>query len=232
MKIYIDHPKLKRRALFSHAASLGGFFLLMSGIILPLFLPRVGAVSQAMVMVGILGSMSGIYFANRWVRRPRPEDSLAEGLKNLGNEYSLYNYTSLRGKHILLMPNGVMAFETINLAGNFTCVNGNWKEKMNPGRMFRYLLEEHLGDPTRKALLAAEELKTQIRSLEGITKAVPVSSVVVFLHPLAQLEVKGAPIPVCKVDKLRKMVITKAPKLDPEAYSLINAFLEKRTVSI
>ncbi len=40
MKIYIDHPKLKKRAFFSHAASLGGFFVLMAGIVMPLFLPR------------------------------------------------------------------------------------------------------------------------------------------------------------------------------------------------
>jgi len=230
MKIYIDHPKLKKRAFFSHAASLGGFFLLMAGIVMPLFLPRMAGVSPAMVFVGILVSMSGIYFANRWVRRPRPEDSLAEALKNLGDDYSLYNYTSLRGKHILLMPNGVMALETINLAGEFSYLNGRWKEKMNLGRMFRYLLEEHLGDPSRNARQAVEDIKIQIRNLEGVTKTVPVLGIVVFLHPLAQLEAKSAPVPVCKVDKLRKMVVTKAPKLDPEVYQQISAFIEKCTL--
>ena len=77
--------------------------------------------------------MSGIYFANRWVRKPRPEDSLAEALRTLGDGYNLYNYTCLPGKHVLLMPNGVMVFETINLAGDFSYLNGRWKEKMNPG---------------------------------------------------------------------------------------------------
>ncbi len=141
---------------------------------------------------------------------------------------SLYNYTSLPGKHVLLMPNGVMVLETINLAGEFSYLNGHWKEKMNLGRMFRYLLEEHLGDPTRNARLAVEDIKTQIRNLAGVTKPVPVSGAVVFLHPLAQLEAKGAPVPVCKVDKLRKMVVIKAPKLDPEVYEQISCVLGKK----
>ena len=171
--------------------------------------------------------MAGIYLANRWVRKPRPEDSLAEALKTLGEGYNLYHYTSLLGKHILLMPNGVMVFETINLAGEFSFLNGRWKEKMNLGRMLRYVFEEHLGDPSGKARHAVDDLKAHIRNLPGVTKPVPVSGAVVFLHPLAQIEVKGAPIPVCKADKLRKMVVVKAPKLDPEIYENISCFLRK-----
>ena len=96
--------------------------------------------------------------------------------------------------------------------------------------MLRYLLEEHLGDPARNVRQAVDDLKAQIRNLPGVTKPVPVSGAVVFLHPLAQIEVKGAPVPVCKVDKLRKMVVIKAPKLDPEIYEQISSFLEKSTL--
>jgi hypothetical protein len=230
MKIYIDQPKLKKRAILSHTASLGGFMALMSGLVMPLFLPGLAVVSQILVIGGILVSMSGIYFANRWVRKPRPEDSLAEALRTLGDGYSLFNHTSLPGKHILLMPNGVMVLETVNLAGRYSYQNGRWKENMNLGRMLRYLLEEHLGDPTRKARHAVDDLRAHFRNSIGVAKPVPVSGVVVFLHPLAQIDVEGAKIPVCKVDKLRKMVLTKAPKLDPEVYIKIGSFLEKSTV--
>ena len=33
MKIFLDQTKLKRRALLSHIASLGGLFVLMSGVV-------------------------------------------------------------------------------------------------------------------------------------------------------------------------------------------------------
>ncbi len=230
MKIYTNEPKLKRWAMLSHTASLGGLFLLMAGLVLPMFRPGLAILGQIMVIAGILVSMSGIYFANRWVRRPRPEDSLANTLKTLDDGYSLFCYTSLPARHILLMPNGILAFETINLAGEFSYQNGRWKEKMNLGRMLRYLLEEHLGDPSRTARLAETALKDQIHNTLGIPKSVPISSMVVFLHPLAQLEVRGAPVTVCKIDKLRKQVASKAPKMDPQTYEQIHSFLEKHTM--
>jgi hypothetical protein len=230
MKIFIDQSKLRKRAILSHVASLGGLFVLMFGLVMPLFLPRLAVLAQILVIVGILVSMSGIYLANRWVRKPRPEDSLAEALKTLGDGYNLYHYTSLKGKHILLMPNGIMVLETINLAGEFSYLNGRWKEKMNLGRAIRYLLEEHLGDPITSARRAVKDLKGQIHTSLGESLSVPILSAIVFLHPLAQLEVKGAPIPVCKVDKLRKMVVIKAPKLAPEVYEQISSFLEKSTL--
>ncbi len=230
MKIYLDHSKLKKRALLSNIASLGGLFVLMAGVVIPVFLPRLIELTRILIIAGIIVSMAGIYLANRWVRKPRPEDSLGEALKTLGEGYNLYHYTSLPGKHILLMPNGVMVLETINLAGEFSYLNGRWKEKMNLGRMLRYVFEEHLGDPSRNVRYAVDDLKTQIRNLPGVTKPVPVSGTVVFLHPLAQIEVKGSPVPVCKADKLRKTVVIKAPKLDPEIFEQISAFLEKSTL--
>jgi hypothetical protein len=230
MKIYLDQSKLKKRALISNIASLGGLFVLMAGVVVPIFLPRFLELTRILIVAGLVVSMAGIYLANRWVRKPRPEDSLGEALKTLGEGYNLYHYTSLPGKHILLMPNGVMVLETINLAGEFSYVNGRWKEKMNPGRMLRYVFEEHLGDPSSKARHAVDNLKAQIRELPGVTKPVPVFGTVVFLHPLAQIDVKGSPVPVCKADKLRKTVVVKAPKLDPEIYEQISSFLEKNTI--
>jgi hypothetical protein len=233
MKTYIDQSKVKTRALLSHFASLGGLFVLMAGIVIPLSFPSfpwMVVLTQIMIVAGILVSMAGIYLANRWVRRPRPEESLGEALKTLGEGYNLYHYTSLSGKHILLMPNGLMVLVIINLAGEFSYLNGRWREKINLGRIVRYIFEEHLGDPSRNVRRAVDDLKAQIRNLPGVTKPVPVSGMVVFLHPLAQLEAKGVPIPVCKVDKLRKMVVIKAPKLDPEIFEHISLFLEKSTV--
>jgi hypothetical protein len=96
----------------------------------------------------------------------------------------------------------------------------------------RYVFEEHLGDPSHKARQAVDDLKAKIRELPGVTKPVPVFGTVVFLHPLAQIEVKGAPVPVCKVDKLRKAVVIKAPMLDPVIFEQISLFLEKNTLGI
>ena len=232
MKITIDQQKLKKQAILAHSASLGGFFLVMASVALPLFLPELRVVFEILLFVGVLISMVGIIILNRWVRKPRPEDSLGEALKTLGDGYHLYHYTNLPARHVLLMPNGVIAIETFNLAGEFSFANGRWKEKMNLGRIIRYPFEEHLGDPSRRARLAVDDLKARLQSSVGVAKSLPVSGVVVFLHPLAQVEARGASVTVCKVDKLRKTVVIKAPKIDPQIHEQIREFLEKHTSGV
>ena len=232
MRITIDQQKLKKQAILAHTASLGGFFLVLASVALPLFLPVLRVVFQILLFVGVLISMAGIYILNRWVRKPRPEESLGEELKSLGDGYHLYHYTNLPARHVLVMPNGVIVFETFNLAGEFSYANGRWKEKMNLGRMIRYPFEEHLGDPSRKVRLAVDDLKSRLQSSVGVAKSVPVSGTVVFLHPSAQVEARGTPVTVCKVDKLRKTVVLKAPKIDPQVHEQIAEFLEKHTLGV
>jgi hypothetical protein len=232
MKTTIDQQKLKKQTILAHTASLGGFFLVMASVALPLFLPGLRVVFEILLFVGVLISMVGIVVLNRWVRKPRPEDSLGEALKTLGEGYHLFHYTNLPARHVLVMPNGVIVFETFNLAGEFSYTNGRWKEKMNLGRIIRYPFEEHLGDPSRRARLAVDDLKAQLQSSVGVVKSVQVSGVVVFIHPLAQVEARGAPVTVCKVDKLRKTVVIKAPKIDPQVHEQIADFLEKHTLGI
>jgi len=232
MKTIIDSPKLKRRARLSHIASISGLMVLLIGLVTPFFLPKLAVLSQILVLLGIVLSVVGIFFANRWARRPRPEESLAEALGGLSDSFILYCYTSLPAKHVLLTPNGVVALHTINLAGEFSYIGGHWKEKLGLGRLLRYVLEEHLGDPTRSARAAEDVLKGQLYGSLGVPKSAPVSSVVVFLHPLAQVEVKGAALPVCKVEKLRKTLVSKAPKMDSQTFEQISAFLEKSALGI
>jgi hypothetical protein len=68
--------------------------------------------------------LSGIHFANRWVRKPRPEASLPLALKSFDDKYRLYLYPSLPFDHILLTPAGVIALETTNLAGRVSLREG------------------------------------------------------------------------------------------------------------
>ena len=100
--------------------------------------------------------MVGIYYANRWVRKPRPEDRLEKVLKGLGDGYVLFHYPHLPADHILLSPAGVTVLETVNLDGAYSYLDGKWKESMTIGRALRYIVEEHLGDPTRAASDSAE----------------------------------------------------------------------------
>jgi len=231
MKTYIDHAKVKRRAMIANLTSVGGLMMLLGGVILPLFVPGLHQEAQVLMLIGMGTSMVGIYLANRWVRKPRPEDSLDLALKSLNDSHHLFHYPSLPCEHVLLTPFGVEIIEVFNLAGDFSYKDGRWKEKMNVGRALRYIVEERLGDPTRTAGELAEYLRGRFKQLLGSEQEVPIQSVVTFTHPAVRLEVRNPPISVCKLDKLKGFITKKTTKLDTSVYEQLDSFLLSVTLN-
>ena len=230
MKTYIDPTKVKRRAMIANLTSVGGLMMLLGGVILPLFVPGLHQEEQVLMLIGMGTSMVGIYLANRWVRKPRPEDSLDLALKSLNDSHHLFHYPSLPCEHVLLTPFGVEIIEVFNLAGDFSYKDGRWKEKMNVGRALRYIVEERLGDPTRTAGELEEYLRDRFHQLLGNEQPVPIQSVVTFTHPAVRLEVKNPPLPVCRLDKLKGHIVKKTAKMDTEIYDKLDRHLRSLTI--
>lgn len=231
MKIYINKPKIDTRALLSNFASVGGLVLLLASVIIPLFQPAWANTAYVLMIAGIGVAMVGIYFANRWVRKPRPEESLAKALKSFDDKYCLYHYPSLPCDHLLLAPTGLVLLEVINLAGNFSYKNGKWKEAMTIGRALRYIVEERVGNPILSTRQAAQTLGELLSKEMNADCAGFIRPVVVFTHPLVQLSTENPPILVCKIDKLKKQLIAKSPRLSPELYEKLDAFLQRKTTA-
>jgi hypothetical protein len=230
MKVFIDRQKIEARARLSNFASVGGLVLLLASVIIPLFLPVWAGLAYISMIVGMGVSMVGIYFANRWVRKPRPEESLDRALKSFDDHYRLYHYPSLPCDHLLLTPTGVIILEPFNLSGSFSYRQGRWKEAMTIGRALRYIVEEHVGDPIAAARQVEDELSRLFTNELGSEAAIPIKSVVVFTHPAANLDIEESPISICKIDKLKKQVTLNASRLVPEQFEKLSSFLEGQTI--
>ena len=231
MKIYIDRQKLNARAQAAHVASIGGMVLLLVSVAVPLFLPKWSGITSVLMVIGAAGAMVGIYLANRWVRRPRPEESLDKALKAFDDNYRIYHYpSSLPCEHVLLTPNGLIALEVVNLNGYFSYRNGRWKEAMTMGRALRYLVEERVSDPVMLAQSMVKELNDRLSKEFGDQFVVPIKALTVFTHPAAELDVDGGPIPACKVDKLRKQASIPGSRLPADVYDKVCGYLEGLTV--
>lgn len=228
MKILINQKQIRRRQRLSNAASLGGLALLLASVVLPLAYPALAVFAMLLMVLGLAMAMIGIYFANRWVKKPRPEDVLDHALKGLSDLHRLYHYPRLPCDHVLLTPWGVVVLETINLEGKFTYKDGRWKERISLGRALRYIVEEHLGNPIRAALGSEAFLRRMISEAIPGGETVPVQSVVVFVHPAAILEVENAETPVCKAEKLRRHVTIKGNKLPLELYERVRQFFDDK----
>jgi hypothetical protein len=231
MRVHINRQKVKTRARLANLASVGGLVLLLASVVVPLFLPAWANIAYVFMLVGMGVAMIGIYFANRWVRKPRPEESLAKALKSFDDQYHLYHYPSLPCDHLLLTPSGIVVLETINLAGTFSYRQGEWKEAMNIGRALRYIVEERVGNPVKSARQVEEELKELFLKEFGPDLSIPIKPVLVFTHPAVNLNIKDAPIPICKVDKLKKQASIHAARLAPKVYEKLASFLEDKTIS-
>lgn len=230
MKTIIDHQKIRRRAFLSNAMSIGGLFALLASVLLPLFVPSVANYYLLLLAFGLGVSMVGIYYANRWVRRPRPEEKLDTALKSLNDSFHLYHYPSMPSDHILLTPGSVVILETVGVGGVFSFKNGKWKESMTIGRALRYIVEEHLGDPIKATRSTEAFLRDRFEALADNANRIIIKSVVVFIHPVAQLDIEDAPIPVVKVDKLRKQIPTNIAKMDEALYQQVDELLTSLTI--
>jgi hypothetical protein len=224
----VDTPRINRYAVLANIASIGGMLLLLASVAVPMFLPSIATVSIVFMLVGMVIAMLGIYYANRWVRKPRPEEQIEKALKGLGEGYVLCHYPRMPIDHILLTPFGIVVIEAISYAGHFTYRDGKWKEAMTMGRAMRYIVEEHLGNPTEMAASEAELLRDKI--FHAGMPVIPIKALVLFSHPGAQLDVNNPPVPVCKVEKLRKQVEMSGTKLSAEAFGQIHQYLEKQTI--
>jgi len=227
MKSLIDTRRVARRARLSNIASVTGLLALLASVLVPLFWPGYMAFAYGLMVAGLGVSMMGIYFANRWVKKPRPEVSLDAALKSLSGAHRLYHYpSSLPCDHLLLTPNGLVVLETVNLGSRFTYKNGRWREMIGIGRALRYIVEEHLGDPFKSATNAAQLLEERVdQMLEGKSR-VPVRAVVVFTHPAAQIDVENPPVPACMLEKLKKHVQIQGPRLEQAAYEQVASYLD------
>jgi hypothetical protein len=230
MKIYIDRQKLNARASLANFASVGGLVVLLASVVVPLFLPGTATLSLILLIVGASTAMVGIYLANRWIRKPRPEESLDKALKAFDDHYRIYHYPALPCDHLLLTPAGVTAFEVVNLSGSFSYRDGHWKEAMTIGRALRYMVEPRVGDPAIVAPAQAEELGQRFQRELGAEVVVPIKALTVFTHPGVELEIESASFPACRIEKLRKQSTLGTARLSTETYDKLAAFLEKATL--
>lgn len=231
MKNLINIAKVRRNSSLSHVGSILGLVVLFGSLLLPYYFPGIpSAVTILLVLVGLALAMAGVYFANRWVRKPRPEIELPKAFEKLSDDYVLFSYPDLPADHILLTPAEVFVLETVNLAGFFTFEKGKWSERMKLGRALRYVVEEHVNNPSQIAIDEAKALADEFGKLEGLTSKIVVKPMVVFIHPSAILEIDQQPIPILTLAKAIKHVRSKGARMPQEDYGILLGFLKKRVL--
>jgi hypothetical protein len=184
MRVTVNEPFLQRRATIARWTTLIGLGVLFVGLLVS-FNQQYYYLSLPALIVGfILANISG-FNSNRYVKEPRPDQSLAKSLKGFDNTYHLFNYTAPI-PHVLLTPSRVYAVLVKPQDGVIRQQGNRWRRDFNLRRFFLFFGEEGLGNPPRDAHGLADRLHKELEDAFG-EEAPPVEPLVVFTNPKAEL---------------------------------------------
>ena len=209
MRIETNHRLVQRNRriaqylFFFSLAVLIGAFLFVNSQALSGDLPRPGTPEATLSLLlpalvlpfGVITSMISVRMTNNWIRQPRPEQALQEGLKGLSNRSVLYNYLHMPLRHLLICPQGVFAITTRFQNGSFSVDGERWTTHEGFFRKFtRFFRRDGIGRPAAEA--RAHAARVQPHMPEGIE----VHPLIVFVDPVATLDVQNSDVPVLFAD--------------------------------
>ncbi|NIV33487.1 MAG: hypothetical protein GWN58_29775 [Anaerolineae bacterium] len=206
MQIIVNETRIARGARIGKIGTFAGLGFLVVGLIASLSLQTTSLiwVSFACLLLGILVSSIGTMNMNRWVREPRADQALAQGLKGFDDRYRLYSYY-LPAPHVLLGPSGLFVLTTMGQDGTIHYDGTKFRRDFSALRLLRFMAEEGLGKPFSEAdsqVAAMQKLLDKEEAGEGVE----IQNVVVFYNPRAQLSVSDPPRPVVTRKALKKAI--------------------------
>lgn len=190
------------------------FFISFGILLLGLFVINAPATSPDMAGVSFVLSLLvlplaygatilSVRMTNLWVRLPRPETAIQEGLKGVGSKAVLYNYYHLPARHVLIAPQGVFAIVTRFQDGRYMFDGTQWISRKNfLSKLLSFIRLDQIGNPHRDAEKAAAHVRGL---LSEIAPDVPVQPLILFFDPRADVEVNGSSIPIVHADPKRAL---------------------------
>lgn len=230
MKVITNEALVRRNARIAQISGLGGLLVLLGGMYFLFAQPEQFAIIWVMVLLGFILSQVGIYFTNRWGRRPRPDERLNQALKGLDHNYTIYHYTSPTS-HLLVGPAGVWVLLPRYQRGTITYDKGRWRQKGGGIGLayMKFFGQEGIGRPDL-------EINAEVASVEKFLKqhmpeedVPPVQAALIFTNEKVNLvEVEDAPTPTLQPKKLKEYIRkqVKAKSVSMEKIRQVKSLLE------
>ncbi|MBN1146400.1 MAG: hypothetical protein JXA78_04030 [Anaerolineales bacterium] len=228
MNIVRNEKIVKRNARIAQFTMLAGLAVLVGGMYYSFRNPEQVGITLSALMLGFLFSQIGIFFMNRWGRRPRPDEHLDQALKGLDKKYTLYHYTS-PVSHLLVGPAGVWVLKPQHQRGIIRYEKGRWQQR-GGGLALQYLkifAQEGLGRPDLEVLHEVELIQNYLGKIFPGEAIPPVKAALVFTHPNVQIEIPEDALPPAEtvsLGKLKELIrkSVKAKALSQEKSQIIN----------
>jgi hypothetical protein len=219
MQNIVNEARVTRGARLGKIATFAGLGFLLVGLVVSLAMQRSPLfwLSFLCLLMGLVVSTVGTSNMTRWVREPRADQALAQGLKGFDERFRLYSYF-LPAPHVLLAPTGLWVLTAMGQDGVIRFEEGKFHRKKTLGRLLRFMADEGMGRPFAEADSQVQALRTLLDK-NGIGEGVEIQNILVFYNPRAELIVSEPPRPITN-PKGRKRALRRQPgeKLSGEQY--------------
>ena len=224
MKIFTHEKLIKRNARLGQIASLAGLVILAGGMYVSFRFPEQVGLAWLALFAGFALSQAGLYYGNRWGRRPRPDEHLTQALKGMDARYTLYNYCT-PVPHLLLGPAGLWVLLPHHQIGKIIYEKGRWRQK--GGGIFqaylRLFAQEGIGRPDLEIPAEVDAIQSFLKKHLPEQELPEIRPALVFTSEKAEIEADDAPVPTLHVQKLKELLrkSVKEKGLAPEKIKLI-----------
>jgi hypothetical protein len=219
MRIITNPKKVQRYNKIGLYTSLASLVFLVAAVIMTLTM-RVDLTTYSFIamLIGLVLSQIGVYFANRWGKSPRIDERITLGLKGLDDRYSLYHYVTAV-PHLLIGPAGIWVLSPHYQAGTITFEKNRYRQQ-GVGFFNRVVGQEGLGRPELDAQAFQQDFEKFLHKNLSEEGTPLVQSAIVFTSPKASVQAQDAPVPTMHVDKLKDFIRRKA-KEEPARMEVI-----------
>ncbi len=229
MKVVKNERLINRNAKIGQYTSLAALVVLGVGMYISIQRTDLFIFAVVALILGFAMTQIGMFFSNRWGRRPRPDEQLDAALKGLPGDTVIYHYMS-PVPHLLVGPAGIWILQTYHQRGKVAYARNRWRLS-GGGFMQAYMSvfgQEGLGRPELDLANETASLKKYFSKELGDNEVPEIQSVLVFTNDQAEVDATGAPTPALKIKQLKEFLRHRAKERSIEsiAVSRIKSLLD------
>jgi hypothetical protein len=207
MIIIRDDAKVARYKTWAPRLLLIGLLSLIGGMVILFVFPNNQNVifyQLIAMLIGWILSQIGTYLSHRYVRSPRPDETLDKAVKPVAGNGRMYHFV-LPAPHVLLTPAGPIVFNLKFQSGDISYQDGKWRQ--SGIGMRRFFGQEGLGKPEAEAESMVSSLAGFIHKQDPNIEEVSIGAMIVFTtENIKSLNVDGSDIPAMHYSKVRKFL--------------------------
>jgi hypothetical protein len=206
MQTVVNVDRVERGARIGKIGTFVGLGFLLAGLIISIAFPMSSLVwvSFACLIVGLVIASIGTANMNRWVKEPRADQALTQGLKGFDDRYRMYHYV-LPAPHVLLGPVGLYVLTAMGHDGVIRYDGTRFRRNFSVARMMRFMAEEGLGKPFAESDAQVAALRKFLDE-NNAGQDIDIENLVVFYSPKAELILDDPAVPVTTPKGMKKQL--------------------------